>query len=327
MMNRLSIAHQATIALLAMLLAACGVLYFWATSSALQAELAHTRTVADMTESFRTLASKHGGFYVRRPNNQEVAVVGRYLDSVSTESHDPVTGLATGETFHQKNPFLALADYSEVVAQSPAQAKFRIVSDNYMNPSNAPDLFETSAIERFKAEFKDETAKVEGGSLRYARPIKATAACLKCHGDPKDAPAAVRTLYPPPMDGSMRGGGYGYREGEVVGLTSVTVPHKTPAQMIASQGATFWIAAVLLLTIMGLALLLVLQGIVAPIRQQTEYAQKLALAQDPSAVPRPRSVGTQHSMNELHQQGQALLALQETLSAVQKVILRQRRDS
>src|SRR5574340_482454 len=57
-----------------------------------------------------------------------------------------------GQTFYSKNPALATRELSQIVAQTGLSAAFRVTSDNYRNPKNSPDSFESSAIHAFKIE-------------------------------------------------------------------------------------------------------------------------------------------------------------------------------
>jgi mono/diheme cytochrome c family protein len=272
-----------------------------------------------MADALRTQAAKSGGFYVRRLATDDVAKVGRFLATYDLEAKDK-DGNTVALSFHQKNPFLLLADYSAEVAASPAKAKFRLASDNYMNPANAPDLFEVAALTALRASGdKTEYWNLENGQLRYARALRATAACLSCHGDAAKAPSVVRSLYRPPV-GSERGGGYGYQEGELVGLTSVTVPHMGPLQMLKSQGVGFWASAVVLLGLMGLSLFLLFRGVVLPIRRQTAYARALAAASDPHEVSPPSQSGTHADNNELTQALLSMNALNESLATAHDFI-------
>jgi Protein of unknown function (DUF3365) len=325
--SRMPIATQALIILVMMLASTSSALYFLASNNAIEGELSQTRTVADMAESFRSLAAKHGGFYVRHVSTDDPQNVGRYL--ASYEMADPKASVPTSHVFYQKNPFLALTDYSNEVAVSTTKAKFRIVSDNYMNPANAPDIFEMMALramrDRSKNGDNNEFWAVDKGQLRYARGMTATAACLGCHGKASDAPEAVRTQYRAPV-GTTVGGGYGYQEGQMVGLTSVTVPHQSPLQMIASQKMGFWISSGLVVGLMLLSFCLVYLGIVKPLRAQYDYSHSLATSHTPETVKAPISTADDHSSrNEIHRQTSALKALHESMITAMKFVSRARK--
>lgn len=317
--KRLPIATQALILLGLMLAGASSALYFWAIDNAMEAELSHARTVADMADAYRAQASKHGGFYVRRDANEDIAKVGRFLAEYSVPRTLP-DGSRREYFFHQKNPFLALGDFSAEVQKSPAAAKFKMVSDNYMNRDNQPDEFDTAALQVLRRESRKEHWAVVGLQLRYARALQAQPACLTCHGEPSAAPDAVRTQYRP-MIGQKVGGGYGYKVGEVVGVTSVTVPHKTPVQMLSSLNSGFWISAMFLLVLLVSSYLLVRQSLVKPLRMQSRYAELLAGSENLETVRAPMfDKDEASSQNEIHVQSNALKSLHESMQAAMKHI-------
>lgn len=324
--KRISIANQALCFLVLMLVATTSVLYFWATENAVESELSHSRTVADMADAYRAQASKFGGFYLRRETTSNVDAVGRYLAAfeVDTKQSD---GSPISYTFHQKNPFLALGDYSIEVQKSPAAAKFRMTADNYMNPANAPDLFELNALQTMRTMKTTENWVVVGGQLRYARALKATKACLTCHGRPEKAPAVVTAQYRPPI-GNDVGQGYGYKEGDVVGLTSVTISHRTPLQMVAGQATGFWISASAMLFLLVLSYFVMLRGIVIPLRVQTRYAQAIAASDNLSKVKVPRFAKNEDtSHNEMHLMSHELKSVHESMRAAMELILRTSRNT
>jgi hypothetical protein len=92
-------------------------------------------------------------------------------------------------------------------------------SDKYRNPANQPDAFEKGVLARFAsagwekgkgyAEVVDQKGRK---SVRFLQPLYIAKACLSCHGDPKgELDIAGRAKE-------------GYREGELRGAVSVTVP-------------------------------------------------------------------------------------------------------
>jgi HAMP domain-containing protein len=120
--------------------------------------------------------------------------------------------------FVSKNPALATRELSEIANKASARVKFRVTSDRYRNLLNSPDGFETIAIKAFK---DDKDLKIyerlERGEYRYTEPLYIQKACLKCHGDPKDAPPDVINKY---GDSAA----FGYKEGDVRGIISVKLP-------------------------------------------------------------------------------------------------------
>lgn len=128
--------------------------------------------------------------------------------------------------FFSKNPALATRELSTIVSKTATRATFRVTSDEYRNPANAPDSFESTSIKAFKANSKLEYKDTfENNFYRYSQPIFVQKSCLKCHGDPKDAPADVIAKY-----GDKRA--FGYKVGDVRGIISVKLPDVTVADVL-----------------------------------------------------------------------------------------------
>jgi len=143
-----------------------------------------------------------------------------WVDGLSKDFHDFLSKRPDGDGnyFFGKNPALATRELSTIANKSAIRATFRVTSDEYRHASNAPDKFESSAITAFKG--NDELKYFEnfdGESYRYAQPIYVKKSCLKCHGDPADAPPAVIEKY-----GADKA--FGYQIGDVRGIISVKLP-------------------------------------------------------------------------------------------------------
>jgi hypothetical protein len=123
-----------------------------------------------------------------------------------------------GQLYYGKNPALATRELSQLANASSSRATFTVTSDEYRHDDNAPDAFEERAITAFK---QDRELKFTEGytdqHYRYARPILVKEGCLKCHGDPKDAPHEVIEKY-----GDQKA--FGYKIGQVRGIVSVKLP-------------------------------------------------------------------------------------------------------
>ena len=77
-------------------------------------------------------------------------------------------------------------------------------------------------------------------SFIHARPVSMGASCLHCHGKAEDAPAALLEAYDPER-------GFGYREGELAGVTAVSIPVNIPLAQIRGRAlSTFWVMLVLM---------------------------------------------------------------------------------
>ncbi len=94
-----------------------------------------------------------------------------------------------------------------------------------LNPTNIrdkADQFETEVINSFKNDLEEQKQgfrSIPGGEIFYiARPLKITKeSCLRCHSDPKIAPASLISSY-----GSDNG--FGWKLNEIVGAQVISVP-------------------------------------------------------------------------------------------------------
>lgn len=99
---------------------------------------------------------------------------------------------------------------------------YRRVSTNPINPKNKADSLHEKKIAYFQ---EDRNRKSWNGvitidGLEYimrVEPVITEKGCLKCHGDPSHAPLGLIKKY-----GGK--GGFGWKEGDVVGVNSVTIP-------------------------------------------------------------------------------------------------------
>lgn len=96
----------------------------------------------------------------------------------------------------------------------------RNVSDNARNPDNKADYFEEQSIRYFlqnpTQKAKLEIIKQEGEELFfYSAPIKMQAYCVACHGNKDEVLPFVLEKYDT---------AYGYKEGDIRGVTSVKIP-------------------------------------------------------------------------------------------------------
>jgi PAS domain S-box-containing protein len=98
---------------------------------------------------------------------------------------------------------------------------FNNVSDRPRNPANQADRFELEAMDWFRSHPKEQERMVSirdaqgRGWFHYTAPIWIEGYCLRCHGDPADAPESIRRNYAE---------SYGYKEGELRGVMSIKIP-------------------------------------------------------------------------------------------------------
>ena len=128
--------------------------------------------------------------------------------------------------------------------------RFNNVSDHARNPANQADALEMDAIRHFRAHPADKERMVAYSDARgrhyyhYATPIWTQASCLRCHGQPEAAPAAIRARYQQ---------AWGYQLGDLRGILSIKLPATATESHILD---VWWREQLLQLSIVALALLL-----------------------------------------------------------------------
>ncbi len=210
------------------------------------------RTVAEHVVAFRSWVAKFGVVWVK---------------DVKTEFLGQQDCSGSG-TFYSKNPALATRELAQI-ANANSQTNFRVTSDNYRNPKNAPDDFEKRSISWFKKNKSyKEHFSMEGEGFRYAAPLIIKEGCLKCHSEPSVAPRDVIEKY-----GAERG--FGYKLGDVRGIISVTIP--TEGMWWDSlKGVAVW--QILLLVLIVLVAFVFTQIVIArPLRNLAEAVEKISL--------------------------------------------------
>lgn len=157
-----------------------GTFFLWQRSGEREHTLALAKKEAranfDKDQAFRFWATRHGGVYVpaneRTPPNPHLA-------------HIPERDIVTphGRQLTLMNPAYMLrqmmGEYDELYG-----VKGRITSLKPLNPRNAPDDWERSALvafERGAGEIFEVTEIEDQPYLRLMRPMPTKAGCLKCH--------------------------------------------------------------------------------------------------------------------------------------------------
>ncbi len=163
------------------------------------------QAVADQVVSFRSWVASSGMVWVNKLSPQ-------------FEDYLAVHNAGDDTTFFGKNPALATRELSTIANKTATRATFTVTSDNVRQQANLPDGFEQSAILKFNTDNTIKyVAEYEGDFYRYARPLIVKEGCLKCHGDPADAPPAVIEKY-----GDQRA--FHYKVGDIRGIISVKLP-------------------------------------------------------------------------------------------------------
>lgn len=297
------------------------------------------RTVANMVDAFGAWASQYKGVWVRSDPADGSLKVGNFLehrlatkvapdqlaqayaassDRFETKglSQAEIAAIASSGAFHLKNPALVQRELSDVVAASSSAEKFRITSDRFFNPNNAPTRFELSAIEsiRDSAGEVSEYHEVKGNTLYYARKLVASSACLRCHDTPEKSPLVMQTKY-------AGTAGWGYKLGDVAGVISVTVPlsDRDVATLLKGFNATVWVAFGGVVLALLLLLLWLYVNVIGAARRMQNYANAVKGAQRGEVVEKINLDSEEvTSRNEIHKLSHALKAIARALNVAQR---------
>ena len=329
-------------ALLSVLILLVGGVFMTVRHSLIELQaLQRGRTVANMVDAFGAWASQYKGIWVRSDPADASLKVGNFLEHRLTPkpaaegsasasgsatpggrfetkglSQADMAAIASNGAFHLKNPALVQRELSDVVAASSSAEKFRITSDRFFNPNNAPTRFELSAIETIRDSSSGITEyhEVKGNTLYYARRLVASAACLRCHETPEKSPLVMQTKY-------AGTAGWGYKLGDVAGVISVTVPlsDRDVTALLAGFDAKVWIAiGGVVLALLSLLLWLYATVIGAATKMQN-YANAVKGAQRGEVVGKMVLDSEEvTSRNEIHKLSHALKAIARALNIAQR---------
>ena len=143
---------------------------------------------------------------------------GRGKPSDHFRSQSDVEG-PDGSLLTKISPSILTTELSERAAQNGLYY-FKLTSLNFLNPKNAPDDLERTAIQTFRETSEKEMFRLDfQGSkpiLRYIAPVYVTENCLNCHSD------------------------QGYKAGEVGGCLSIFIPMDEARKAIQKSGAALF---------------------------------------------------------------------------------------
>ena len=176
----------------------------------------------------------------------------------------------------QSIPFYAATEHFLHLHASHPEYAYREATLNPTNPRDRATDWQADIIERFRndpsaREVSGERDTPLGRSMYLAKPIRASADCLSCHGTATAAPPTVIARY-----GSDNG--YGWQAGDVIGAQVVSVPVAS-AQQRAHQAFRAFLASLLalfasLLLVVNLVLYFL---VVRPVRRMAEIADRLSV--------------------------------------------------
>lgn len=314
--KKLSLSYQFILLMLGLAIIAALSAYSIGSSVYISETRNQARTVADMVDNFGQWATRYRGIWVKDDPRDNKLQVGSFLErETSQAANNSEPGNAAA--FHRKNPALVQRELSDITIASPAKAKFRMTSDRFMNPNNAPSEFDKVAMSTIRETGVTEYSEVRGGQLLYARRLVADKGCLRCHGVPSEAPAAVSALYPGPQ-------GYGYEEGKLAGIISVAIPLDfSLASFTQRFDRQVWIAlAAMFAGVIGL-LVFIRQQVVIPVRKVREFALAAANSEPGAPINKVEFIEGEHaSANEIHELNTAVKAMHTSIEYLYRKMTR-----
>jgi methyl-accepting chemotaxis protein len=165
---------------------------------------------------------------------------------------------------------------SVMVNSDEGNYEFKVPKFQPRNPDNEPDELEAKALKKIKAENLAEyyVHDQAANTIRYFRPVKLTASCLNCHGDP----ATSQELWG--NDKGLDPTGSRMENWEVGSIHGAfEVIQSMDEADAAFQAALFKMAVVILVGLVVMAMLLQVamkKLFVAPLSEAVDYANDLA---------------------------------------------------
>ncbi len=122
--------------------------------------------------------------------------------------------------------FFIIREISDTISESIKDFSFKFATLNPLNPVNKANQFEAEKINEFRMkkiidEWKGLVKTPNGHLYVIMVPIVVEAGCAQCHGNPQVASEEQRERY-----GAESG--YNWKEGEIIGATTVYVPAEVP---------------------------------------------------------------------------------------------------
>ncbi len=171
---------------------------------------------------------------------------GIFIENVPWKEPSPYLNVpeiidARGKKYLKQSPAMVTKELSKYAGEKGLYW-FHITSLKLINPENAPDEFEKTALMDFEALGTKEAVKIEKNNshffYRYIAPLYVEKPCLKCHSH------------------------QGYNIGDVRGAISVTIPMESAFQMIKSGRRNVILASSLTIGVLMIVLFVMMKELV-----------------------------------------------------------------
>ena len=186
----------------------------------------------------------------------------------------------------QSVPFYAATQNFLRLRKEFPQYTYKEATLNPTNPRDRATDWEADLIQRFRddrsvRQLSGVRATPMGESVYLAKPIQAGPECLSCHSLPAAAPRTLVARYG--VDN-----GFGWRLGEIVGASVVSVPYGSASASVRSMFGTFlaWSGSIVAALWLGVNAI-VYFFVVRPMRRIVRIADRLSIGET-SAEDFPR---------------------------------------
>jgi HAMP domain-containing protein len=183
------------------------------------------------------------------------------------------------EFLPQSIPFYAATQNFLTLHGKYPQFSYKEATLNPTNPRDRAADWEGDLIQRFRSDAQArELSGVRdtpmGPALYLARPVRAEAQCMTCHGSPSAAPATLVARY-------GANNGFGWHANEIVGAQVVSVPFAGPAAALGKMFDAFMIViATALVAVWGTVNAILYWQIIRPMRRIARIADSSSLGQE-----------------------------------------------
>jgi HAMP domain-containing protein len=180
------------------------------------------------------------------------------------------------EFLPQSVPFYAATQNFLRLHRAHPQYSYKEATLNPTNPRDRATDWEADIIQQFRNdatmhEFVGERATPMGESLTLARPIRAQAGCLSCHGVPAVAPATMIARY-------GNSNGFGWQANDVIGAQIVSVPVASAEASARSAVRAFLVSlAAVFVTLLLVVNVVLYVVVVRPVRRMAQIADQVSM--------------------------------------------------
>ena len=255
-------------------------------------------------------------YQARAVSDKELSLLVDMISAIRKYISDDVRAdLMNANLFHSPaiSSTVTTARVAKYFRQMRPDYYIKVASDNPLNPTNKPEPLEWEVLERFRTDEKLDRV-VEVGTIKdrqylvSSRPSRAKKGCLICHGEPKDAPDAIKASY-----GTKEG--YRYQVGSVVGAMFVGVPIADVNALVMDRslialGILTFIFAAIFLTVSGI----VKRQIIKPVEEITDIAVAI------SSGSLDRDIDIKRDGSEIGELGHAIELVHRSLAFAMKKI-------